>query len=305
MILTENRPIRLGRESKNKIYGGMTAVLATKHGKEHALEDALGNELGLQLCVREGIDTDVLGTYSGEVPRRHRIRETVRRKALMGMEITGCFIGIATEGSFGPDPVVPFLPVHSETMIFIDNRLELEVTETISSNKTNFGHVICEPGENIDSFLEKMLFPRQGMIVRPESPYRLSRFWNSYHAEKGIVDGDQLQKAIQRCSRNSRTGKAVVETDMRAHLSPLRMSVIKDLGSRMAKRLNRHCPSCSKPGWGITFRKQGLPCDLCGLPTAMILHEIWGCAICKHTGEHPRSDGLKRADPTYCNFCNP
>lgn len=51
-------------------YAGQGAVLATMHGEKAAFGPALARELGLRLIVPEGIDTDALGTFTGEVVRQ-------------------------------------------------------------------------------------------------------------------------------------------------------------------------------------------------------------------------------------------
>jgi hypothetical protein len=48
-------------------YAGRIAVLATIHGKERAFGPALHTALGLHVRVSPGIDTDALGTFTGEV----------------------------------------------------------------------------------------------------------------------------------------------------------------------------------------------------------------------------------------------
>ena len=50
-------------------YCGRVAVLTTKHGKERAVGRPLRAALGLIVAVPEEIDTDLLGTFTGEVER--------------------------------------------------------------------------------------------------------------------------------------------------------------------------------------------------------------------------------------------
>ena len=74
---------------KNSVYAGRTAILATMHGKERAVAPALLETPGLTVTVAAGIDTDRLGTFTGEIDRPGDMLETARRKARLGMETTG------------------------------------------------------------------------------------------------------------------------------------------------------------------------------------------------------------------------
>ncbi|MDZ7716381.1 MAG: hypothetical protein U5J95_09240 [Balneolaceae bacterium] len=44
------------------------------------------------------------------------LKASMRR--LLGMKQAGCLLGIATEDSFGPDPVAPFITLQTEVTIF-------------------------------------------------------------------------------------------------------------------------------------------------------------------------------------------
>jgi hypothetical protein len=55
----------------------------------------------------------------------------------------------------------------------------------------------------------------------------------------------------------------------------------------------------------MTGTEPGLPCDWCGLPTALVRHELWSCGVCGHSEARPRADGRHAADPANCPGCNP
>lgn len=78
------------------------ASLATKHSKERAIARPLRFALGLDIAATPDLDTDLLGTFSGEVPRVGTALEVCKRKARLGMAGTGLPFGLASEGSFGP-----------------------------------------------------------------------------------------------------------------------------------------------------------------------------------------------------------
>jgi len=75
---------------------------------------------------------------------------------------------------------------------------------------------------------------------------------------KGIQTFDKLKEAFIKYCRASTDGLVSVETDMRAHMNPTRMGVIKELANRFALRLATHCPLCFNLGWGLVGNQKGL-----------------------------------------------
>lgn len=276
-------------------WRGQAVSLATQHHKENALSRPFA-ALGMRVVVPR-IDTDQLGTFTGEVPREGSPTEVVRRKCLLGIEALGTRLGLASEGSFGPHPEIPFAPGATELLLFRDEELGLELVESLTTMETNFRHEVVRPDDDPGRFLRRVQFPSHALIVRPnEAPSPIY---------KGITDGQELRIAIERCAALSPDGRARMETDMRAHLNPTRMRVIRRLAFRLARRLATPCPSCGKPGFGMIDIVAGLPCAACGLPTQLVASEVWGCASCSHREVHPRIDGLRLADPGSCPSCNP
>ena len=72
------------------------------HRKEEAIAPALMSALGLLVEPTAGLDTDQLGTFSGEIPRSGTMLEVAVRKARLGMSVMGLPLGLASEGTFGP-----------------------------------------------------------------------------------------------------------------------------------------------------------------------------------------------------------
>lgn len=284
--------------SRPSLYARRTIVMTTKHGKEGLVSLPLRIGLGTHLTVAERIDTDLLGTFTGEVPREGTPREVAIRKARLGMAI-GLPLGLASEGSFGPDPVVPFVTVHHELLAFVDDERGIELCEQVATTETNFEHVAVAGVTELDRFLQRVGFPAHALIVRPlRAPVRRP-MW------KGLQTPAQLEEAIQAAARWSDDGLARVETDMRAHLNPTRARVIRRLAFRLALRLRRHCPGCDAPGWGRVDVEPGLPCRWCDMPTELTLHDVYACAVCDHEERQRRPDAPVVADPGQCSRCNP
>ena len=287
-------------------YRGKAALLTTKHGKEQAVAPVMERLLGLTVNTPpETIDTDQLGSFTGEIARRDDMRKTVLRKAHLGLKQTGMRIGLATEASFGPHPSIPFAPLHLELICFVDLDRKLEIIEQIATPETNFSWKSVRSSSELSSFLEKIGFPDQGLIVRPNKTRMRDTFLGSPPIFKAITDHSALEEAIQQASAHSKDGTARVETDMRAMVNPQRMAKIGELSEKLAARIHTHCPSCGAPGWGRTGSEKGLPCSSCGLPTELVRYETFRCVSCSHTEKQGRSDGMVSAEPTYCPFCNP
>ncbi len=68
---------------------GQTIVLLTRHGKERVMAPTLESALGCRIEVVDGFDTDQLGTFTREIPRAGTQLEAARRKARIGMELSG------------------------------------------------------------------------------------------------------------------------------------------------------------------------------------------------------------------------
>ena len=280
-------------------YRGRRAVLTTMHGKLQALAPPFAQALGLDIVASTGINTDALGTFTGETPRLGTMLQTAVAKARLGIQATGLPLALASEGSFGPHPQIPFVPAGTELLVFVDADAGRVVHEAMVVAQTNFAHLTLKPGAPLERFLAQTGFPAHGLIVRPNQGDA------GVGLTKGVVDRASLDRAVALAAAVSSDHQARIETDMRAHLNPTRMTSLSELASRLAQRLAARCPACSAPGWGRTETTPGLPCEACGTPTEMIEAEVFSCVACDHRQHVPRSDGLTRAPAARCPCCNP
>ena len=92
--------------SRTHPYAGQPVGLATKHAKQHVIGSALARMPGLQVVVPERLDTDLLGTFTGEIERPAPPRETALLKARLGLRATGLSRALSSEGAFGDPDVV-------------------------------------------------------------------------------------------------------------------------------------------------------------------------------------------------------
>jgi hypothetical protein len=282
------------------MYADRTAVLATQHAKEKIFRRPIWHGLGMQLITPISIDTDQLGTFSGEVARKGTMKEVVLAKAKLGMELTQQTLAFANEGSFSPHPQVPFISCDLELGIFVDAEQKIEVYEQIMTTKTNHAQfeIIDKLNEaELAFFLKKIGFPEHAVIVK-------SKTNSDTVIYKGLQDYQKLLDAIAACTAQTVDGNIQIDTDMRAHLNPTRQKALRKLAFKLVRRLRSTCPSCAVVGWGMVDIVRGLPCSECEMPTQLVKQEIFGCVQCAHRliQDIPNK---QHADPKFCDYCNP
>jgi hypothetical protein len=277
-------------------FFGKSIVLASKHQKLELIKPVFDELIACELFEAE-IDTDQLGTFTGEITRTAPPRETAILKARLGMEATSTPIGIASEGSIGSDPLIPFIHSDIEHMVLVDDVNDIVISEVYRSLDITAATITAAPGANIDDFLRKADFPNHGLIVRPNDKQFAK-------AIKGITELKHLTESINSISEHSPDGLVVIESDFRAHFSPSRQKNIQHLAKLLALRVTQCCPECDCPGWGRVGYEKGLKCSDCGLfNPEVIRQEILGCVKCEYqeAGEILESS----LSPARCDFCNP
>ena len=274
-------------------YNSRLVVMPTKHDKAKLVAKHFNDILAMQ--VQEVlVDTDVFGTFSGEIERVGTPLETAIKKARVGIETTGNPFAIASEGSVGPDPLLGFINANIETMVFVDDELGIQVHETIKSNEI-VAFTTTTIKNNLDEFLKKADFPNHALMVKPNS---------GQGAIKGIRDLVELEEAIKRSRDLSTDGHVIIESDLRAMCSPSRQKNISAVAFKLVQRLSMTCPDCHSPGWGLKSYSRGVVCSECGDFSAdAIKQEIMGCFKCEYTAVGAVINVT--LDPARCMSCNP
>ena len=277
------------------VYSGRVAALLTQHGKERMIAPVLELALGCRVERVAGYDTDRLGTFTRDIPRAGTQLEAASKKARIGMELSGLPLGLASEGSFGPDPMVGMFPWNVEMIVWIDDSLGIEVVGA-ASGKTNFAHRLAADWAEAEAFARASGFPEHHLVARPEHE-------DDPRIHKGIADWTSLKEAFQWARGEAENGRAFIETDMRAHANPTRMETIAQATRDLAHKLCSRCPVCGAPGFQLAERVPGLPCEDCGAPTRQASAEIHRCAKCAHQVTVARPEAV--APPQRCDYCNP
>ena len=275
-------------------YAGREIALLTQHGKESVIAPVLDAALGGRVRRVAGFDTDQLGTFTRDIPRVCTQLEAARRKARIGMEIAGLPLGLASEGAFGPDPMLGVLPWNTELVLFIDDSLGIEVVG-LAQQATRFAHLLASDWEAVRRFAMAQGFPDHHLVIRPAHQ-------DDPRIVKGLGDWGDLEAAFRRAVDQSGNGLAFIEHDLRAHVHPTRREVIRLATENLRDRLLSCCPTCGAPGFWPVERIPGLPCADCDAPTREPRAEAWGCPKCAYRDERTISG---YADPGGCDVCNP
>ena len=193
-------------------------ALLTQHGKESLIAPVLEPAIGCLIERVDGFDTDQLGTFTREIPRAGTQLEAARRKARIGMGLAGLPLGLASEGAFGPDPMLGMLPWNVEVLVFIDDERGLELVG-VAQGKSNHAHRLVADWPAAQDFARQAGFPRHHLIARPESE-------NDPRLRKGIADWAELEAAFNWAKAQAANGQVLLETDLRAHANPTRQGTI-------------------------------------------------------------------------------
>jgi hypothetical protein len=282
--------------NQHSFFGGRSIVIASKHKKQNAMAALLEKELGVTCIVPDNLDTDLLGTFSGEIERELSPMDAARQKCMLAMELTGSDLAVASEGSFGAHPLLYFLPADDELLVFIDKKNDVEIVVREISTKTNYNAKEVSTEEDLLAFAQSAQFPSHALILKDKK--------EGFSAiAKGIVETKELLDRFKQFMETY--GSVYVETDMRAHLNPSRMQVIEETTEKLIKKIKSTCPSCNTPGFGIKDATPGLPCENCKAPNKSTLFHVYACQKCNHTYEAYFPNGKQEEDPTYCDRCNP
>ncbi|UUV22742.1 DUF6671 family protein [Paenimyroides aestuarii] len=278
------------------MFEGRTLLIATKHQKEKVIAPIFEKAFGVKCIVSQQFDTDVLGTFTGEVARENDPITTVIEKCRAAMSLENCDLVIASEGSFGAHPSVFFASADEEFLVLLDEKNKLEIIAREISLETNFAGAEVATERDLLEFAAKAGFPQHGLIIRKEAQ-------DATHLVKGITDETTLLNSFKEFQQLYE--KAFVETDMRAMYNPTRMRVIEKTAKKLVEKIKRNCPNCQTPGFDITEAVKGLPCELCGFSTRSTLSYIYSCKKCDYQTEEKYPHQKQLEDPMYCDFCNP
>ncbi len=277
------------------MFKGRKIAIASMHQKEKVISPLLIKELEMQTVVPE-INTDLLGTFSGEVERNSSPYKTAWKKCMLAMNISRCDVAISSEGSFGAHPTIPFVNANEELVLLVDRKNNLEFFGRALTTETNFSGASITTKKEAYDFANNIGFPEHAIIVKNQE----KKFDESV---KGINSETHLEKVLD--TMFSKYTDIWIETDMRALYNPTRMKIIEQATKNLIEKIHSKCPNCFQPGFWIVEAIKGLPCSNCKFPTRSVKAHLYQCKSCQFelTKEYPTNK--YHEEPTYCDFCNP
>lgn len=281
---------------KEGFFQGRKLIIATMHEKEKVIAPILEREIGVNCFTDIHLDTDQLGTFTGEIERKNDVITTLRNKCLLAMKISGCDLAVASEGSFGMHPSIFFVSADDEMIMLLDTKNNLEIVVRELSTATNFSSANIKSTYELETFAHSVGFPAHGLIARKTES-------DTIHCNKGISNWEDLNKIYTKFEKEF--GLVYFETDMRAMYNPTRMKVIEQATLKLIEKVNNLCPECRTPGFGVSDVKSGLPCSWCHSPTRSMLKYVYSCLKCHYSTEELYPNKITTEDPMYCDLCNP
>ncbi|MCY2959319.1 MAG: hypothetical protein NTY35_04065 [Planctomycetota bacterium] len=285
---------RDSNDDATSVYQKATFALLTQHGKERVIGPAFDSAFAARVRLVSGFDTDALGTFTHEVPRAGTQLDAVRAKARIGMELSGLELGLASEGSFGPGPLA-FFSWNVELVILIDARHGIEILGRAQAPAQD-ARVAVATRDGLDEAARRAGFPGHGLVLRAEDG-------TDTRLRKGLQSWSALHGAFADLKSSFPEAVLSVENDLRAHMNPTRMNNIALATADLVQRMQRACPECGAPGFGLMSKVPGLPCRDCGEATQEVRAELHGCVACAH--RVLRGVGERLGDPASCLGCNP
>lgn len=268
----------------------MTRIaLLTQHDKQNAVQAPLA-AAGYVVHTISNVDTDTLGTFTGETARKGTQLDAALAKAQMATRLSGERYGLGSEGSFGPDPHIGLTGWGQEVLAWWDAHDEHVVYAAVQGPDTNYEQTAAATWADAQSFAQSVGFADHGVIVgKPGQPFFI----------KDCGDWVGLEQQVR---AGLKQGPVWLETDMRAHRNPTRMAMIRRCAEQLADLLQSHCPACHSTGFGEVLPIYGATCEACGAATAALKGKKTRCTVCGFT-EHETIRST--VPPARCEHCNP
>ena len=136
---------------------GRRTAVATRHGTARALRAPLRRVLGARLCMPRDLDTDALGTFTSGIARTQPPLRIAAAKACLPLAAApGALAVLASETSFGPDPVLVYVSLHQEWLVCVPaSAPQVVIAVGLATHTTQFAHRPFAEDETFsDDFLQ-------------------------------------------------------------------------------------------------------------------------------------------------------
>jgi len=270
-------------------FEGSTFALLTQHGKEIIIAPILRAGLGAGLTVASGYDTDLLGTFSGEVDRTLSPAACALKKAELACQLSGLPFGLGSEGSFTTG-VMGLGTVNAELISCLSVEEGWHVTGISVGPSAAHGSE-CKNAQDLETFLQG-LPPQQRLILQSQG-----------RVAKGLTSAHEVKSTLSAWRRAGTPYPLTISFDLRAHCCPGRRERIALAAENLVARLLSECPQCQLPGFWPDHKVLGLPCIDCNSASNALSARLARCRQCHHEVVYPVAEAW--ADPGLCPTCNP
>ncbi len=280
---------------------GLTAAIATQHGKADYIAKPLAAALGWQVVNYTGFNTDTLGTFSGEVARTQSPYECAKHKALMSLQHHDAELGIGSEGSFQSDGFGLFA-LNTEILVCVNRDGKViasaSAQQPIMLEKLTLALPLDVNWKSqVSTFIEEVPPGQAGMIIARDSKK------SALAAHKGLLNAAAIELAVQQLGTTAKASLIELQYDFRAMHCPQRQVTLELAAQALVKYLTSHCPQCAARGFVVKQRVAGLPCRQCGTPSRQPKAHVMTCQDCGFS--QTQAVEAPDTDPVNCNYCNP
>lgn len=274
-------------------YHGSTGILATKHHKEKILGPIFAQELNMHLVVPKDFDSDVFGTFTGEIERPFSQEITAYKKAEAALKDSAHSIAVSSEGSYNPHPFLSNATVHTEIVALVDAARGLQIKGTHTAVIETPLVQSVSNNKELRQTLRRLKAHNHSAIVRAQDANGLT-----------IIKDLSLEQIADNSRQYfTRFGTFWLEEDLRFHKNPKRSPAIKKAAHDLIDKIRQVCPNCGQPGFVSQRASGNYPCALCQRPTSLPALKHLYCGACRHTDIKPFEHFTISA--SYCDHCNP
>jgi hypothetical protein len=268
-------------------------TLLTLHKKEQIIAPIIQQRLDGHVLLTQDYNTDLLGSFDGAVQRTLTPKECALKKAQLATELTGCSLGLGSEGSFGSGPF-GFVTFDHELVACVDIEQGWSIVGS-AYGPVDVRQQDCQHLQQVDEFLAGVPIG-QGLMLTTKDNTGATIISKGLSAPAEVYD--QLTAWF-----GSGFNPLTISYDLRAHQCPARRDRIAEATENLVARLLSACPGCKRPDFWPDHRETGLPCQWCGTPTSMEKLRKSICQDCHH--EELFLPAQSVADQQYCPYCNP
>jgi hypothetical protein len=169
------------------------------------------------------------------------VLEQLRQMAETLSEQYGLDDVMVAGGRFFAHPWRSGISLHQEWMLWYDRRTGQELLEQVMTERTNYAMItVSKMGQDVSAFLDRIGFPTHAVVIRPSAGTSDAPFFH------GLQSLNAVEEAIACSAEAAMDGRILLQSDMRAHVNPTRMNVLRQLADKLSDRLRTIQPDDEK-----------------------------------------------------------